>query len=442
MNQGKFKMITRKPTVYVGMSADLVHPGHLNIIKKANELGEVIIGLLTDEAIASYKRVPFMTYEQRKEIVENIKGVSRVVAQETLDYVPNLERLKPDYVVHGDDWKEGVQKKVRQRVIDTLAKWGGELVEVPYTKGISSTSLHGAMREVGTTPEIRLKSLRRMLKVKPLIRLLDIHNGLTGLIIEHTRIETEEGVREFDGMWASSLTDSTAKGKPDIEAVDVTARMSTLNHILEVTTKPIIYDGDTGGRPEHFVFTVKTLERLGVSAIIIEDKVGLKKNSLFGTEVTQTQDTIEGFCHKIQMGRSARATSDFMVIARIESLILEKGMEDAMDRAKAYIEAGADGIMIHSRQKKPDEVFEFCRRYNLLADRKPLVAVPSSYNCVTEDELKAQGINVVIYANHLLRSAYPAMINTAKNILTNKCSANAQGLMPIKEILELIPGGK
>ena len=442
MNQGKFKMITRKPTVYVGMSADLVHPGHLNIIKKANELGEVIIGLLTDEAIASYKRVPFMTYEQRKEVVENIKGVSRVVAQETLDYVPNLERLKPDYVVHGDDWKEGVQKKVRQRVIDTLAKWGGELVEVPYTKGISSTSLHGAMREVGTTPEIRLKSLRRMLKVKPLIRLLDIHNGLTGLIIEHTRIETEEGVREFDGMWASSLTDSTAKGKPDIEAVDVTARMSTLNHILEVTTKPIIYDGDTGGRPEHFVFTVKTLERLGVSAIIIEDKVGLKKNSLFGTEVTQTQDTIEGFCHKIQMGRSARATSDFMVIARIESLILEKGMEDAMDRAKAYIEAGADGIMIHSRQKKPDEVFEFCRRYNLLADRKPLVAVPSSYNCVTEDELKAQGINVVIYANHLLRSAYPAMINTAKNILTNKCSANAQGLMPIKEILELIPGGK
>lgn len=442
MNQGKFKMITRKSTVYVGMSADLVHPGHLNIIKKANELGEVIIGLLTDEAIASYKRVPFMTYEQRKEVVENIKGVSRVLAQETLDYVPNLERLKPDYVVHGDDWKEGVQKKVRQRVIDTLAKWGGELVEVPYTKGISSTSLHGAMREVGTTPEIRLKSLRRMLKVKPLIRLLDIHNGLTGLIIEHTRIETEEGVREFDGMWASSLTDSTAKGKPDIEAVDVTARMSTLNHILEVTTKPIIYDGDTGGRPEHFVFTVKTLERLGVSAIIIEDKVGLKKNSLFGTEVAQTQDTIEGFCHKIQMGRSARATSDFMVIARIESLILEKGMEDAMNRAKAYIEAGADGIMIHSRQKKPDEVFEFCRRYNLLADRKPLVAVPSSYNCVTEDELKAHGINVVIYANHLLRSAYPAMINTAKNILTNKCSANAQGLMPIKEILELIPGGK
>ena len=435
-------MSKKQPVVYVGMSADLVHPGHLNIIRKAGELGEVTVGLLTDEAIASYKRMPHMTFDQRREVIENIKGVSRVVAQETLDYVPNLEWLKPDYVVHGDDWQEGVQKKVRQRVIDTLAVWGGELVEVPYTRGISSSQLKGAIREVGTTPEVRLKSLRRMLKVKPMVRFLDIHNGLTGLIIEHTQVDTPEGMREFDGMWASSLTDSTAKGKPDIEAVDLTARMSTLNNVLEVTTKPIIYDGDTGGRPEHFVFTVKTLERLGVSAVIIEDKVGLKKNSLFGTEVAQTQDSIEGFCHKIEVGRRARATDDFMVIARIESLILEQGMEDALARAKAYIQAGVDGIMIHSRKKTPEEVFEFCRLYNQLPDRKPLVAVPSSYNCVTEEELESHGVNVVIYANHLLRSAYPAMVNTARNILVNKCSAGAQGLMPIKEILELIPGGK
>ncbi len=429
--------------VYVGMSADLVHPGHLNILKKAGELGDVVVGLLTDEAIASYKRVPFMTFEQRREVIENIKGVSRVIPQTTLDYVPNLESLKPNYVVHGDDWKEGVQQKTRQRVIDTLAQWGGELVEVPYTQGISSTKLHEAMKEIGTTPEVRLKSLKRLLKAKPLVRLLDIHNGLSGLIIENARVDTPNGRREFDGMWGSSLTDSTAKGKPDIEAVDVSSRMNTLNEVIEVTTKPIVYDGDTGGKTEHFVFTVKTLERLGVSAVIIEDKTGLKKNSLFGTDVAQTQDSIENFCHKIKMGKEAQATHDFMIIARIESLILGQGIDDAMTRAKAYLEAGADGIMIHSREKSPDEIFEFCRQYNQLENRKTLVAVPSSYNSVTEDELADNGVNIVIYANQLLRSAYPAMMDTAKSILENQRSAEADSqMMPIKEILELIPGTK
>lgn len=428
-------------TVYVGMSADLVHPGHLNVLKKAQELGEVTVGLLTDEAIASYKRVPFMEFEQRQQVIENIKGVSKVIPQTTLDYVPNLEAMKPDYVVHGDDWKNGVQRQTRQRVIDTLAQWGGELVEVPYTKGISSTQLNKALREIGTTPELRLKSLRRMLKVKPLLRFLDIHNALSGLIIENTTIDTPDGKREFDGMWGSSLTDSTAKGKPDIEAVDVSARMTTLNEVLEVTTKPIIYDADTGGQTEHFKFTVKTLERHGVSAAIIEDKTGLKKNSLFGNDVAQTQDTIEGFCHKIREGKKAQTTDDFMIIARIESLILEKGVDDAFTRAKAYLDAGADGIMIHSRQKDPAEIFEFCRLYNTLDDRKPLVAVPSSYNTVTEEELQEHGVNIVIYANQLLRSAYPAMMKTAKSILEHHRSAECDAeMLPIKEILELIPG--
>lgn len=430
-------------TVYVGMSADLVHPGHLNIIKKASELGELTIGLLTDEAIASYKRVPFMTFEQRSQVVESLKGVTRVVPQATLDYVPNLEALRPDYVVHGDDWREGVQKETRQRVIDTLARWGGELVEAPYTKGISSTKLNEALKEVGTTPEIRLKSLRRLLRVKPLVRLLDIHNALSGLIIEHTRINTHSGPREFDGMWGSSLTDSTAKGKPDIEAVDVSARMTTLNEVLEVTTKPIVYDGDTGGKPEHFVFTVRTLERLGVSAVIIEDKTGLKKNSLLGNDVEQTQDTIEEFCHKIRAGKSAQATDDFMIIARIESLILDRPVDEAIERAAAYLEAGADGIMIHSRKKSGEEIFEFCRRYRELPGRKPLVAVPSSYNHVTEQELADQGVSIVVYANHLLRAAYPAMVRTAESILRHQRSAEADSeLLPIEDILELIPGTK
>ncbi|NLV97972.1 MAG: phosphoenolpyruvate mutase [Desulfovibrionales bacterium] len=429
--------------VYVGMSADLVHPGHLNIIKTAMQYGEVTIGLLTDEAIASYKRIPYMSFEQRKEVVENIKGVTHVVAQTTLDYVPNLRELQPDFVVHGDDWKEGVQRETRQRVIDTLSEWGGQLIEVPYTKGISSTQLNKALKEIGTTPDLRLKSLRRMLQAKPIVRFLDIHNALSGLIVEHAYIATSHGRLEFDGMWGSSLTDSTAKGKPDIEAVDVSSRMNTLNEVLEVTTKPIIYDADTGGLTEHFKFTVRTLERLGVSAAIIEDKTGLKKNSLFGNDVEQTQDTIENFCHKIQEGKKAQATDDFMIIARIESLILDKGVHDAFERAKAYLSAGADGIMIHSRQKDPAEIFEFCNLYSTLSDRKPLVAVPSSYNQVTEDELREHGINIVIYANHLLRSAYPAMMQTAKSILTHGCSAECDGhMMPLKEILELIPGTK
>lgn len=433
-----------KKNVYVGMSADLIHPGHLNILKKASELGDVTIGLLTDTAIASYKRVPFMTFDQRREVVENLKGVSKVVPQETLDYVPNLRTLRPDYVVHGDDWREGIQRKTRQNVIDTLAEWGGQLIEVPYTKGISSTAIQKALKEVGTTPDIRRSRLRRLLQVKPVLRFLDLHNALSGLIIENTVIDMPDGTkREFDGMWGSSLTDSTAKGKPDIEAVDVSARMNTLNEVLEVTTKPIIYDGDTGGQPEHFVFTVRTLERLGVSAVIIEDKTGLKKNSLFGTDVSQTQDEIPAFCEKIRMGKKAQATDDFMIIARIESLILDKGVGDAMERAQCYLDAGADGIMIHSRQKSPDEIFEFCDLYSKLPNRKTLVAVPSSYNTVTEDELAARGVNIVIYANHLLRSAYPAMVNTAKSILKHSRSAECDAqLLPIKDILELIPGTK
>ena len=432
-----------KKTVYVGMSADLVHPGHLNIIKTAQKYGEVIIGLLTDQAIASYKRVPHMTFEQRQEVVQNIKGVSKVVPQATLDYVPNLKELKPDYVVHGDDWRKGVQKEVRDRVIQTLAKWGGQLVEVPYTEGISSTQLRATLRDIGTTPQVRLRALRRLIQAKPIVRAMEIHSGLTGLIVENVFLNGNVGVREFDAMWGSSLTDSTSKGKPDIEAVDVTSRIGTLNEVLEVTTKPIIYDADTGGKPEHFVFTVKTLERLGISAAIIEDKNGLKKNSLFGTDVVQTQEGIDAFCHKIQVGRNARATEDFMVIARIESLILNKGLEDALTRARAYLDAGADGIMIHSKRKNPDEIFAFCSEYNKIPQRKPLVVVPSSYNTVKESTLIDQGVNIVIYGNQLIRSAYPAMVNTARTILEHGRSAEADDqMMSIKEILELIPGGK
>lgn len=431
------------PIVYVGMSADLIHPGHLNIIRKASELGEVTIGLLTDSAIASYKRLPFMSFDHRYEVISNIKGVDRVVPQDTLDYVPNLKKYRPDFVVHGDDWREGVQSHIRQKVIETIADWGGSLVEVSYTKGVSSTKFNNALKEIGTTPELRRARLRRLLSSKPLLRFMEAHNGLTGLIVENTFVDSNQERKEFDGMWGSSLTESTSKGKPDIEAVDVTSRVNSLHDVLEVTTKPIIYDADTGGQIEHFKFTVRTMERLGISAIIIEDKTGLKKNSLFGNDVPQSQDSIENFSAKIRAGKAAQVTDDFMIIARIESLILEVGIEDAIIRATAYIQAGADGIMIHSRQKDPKEIFEFCNKYNNLLRRVPLVVVPSSYNIVTENELEKHGVNIVIYANHLLRAAYPAMVETAKSILVHGRSAEVDSkLLSIAEILELIPGTK
>ena len=428
-------------SVYVGMSADLLHPGHTNIIREAARLGEVTIGLLTDRAIASYKRVPYLTYEQRKAVLESVKGVNQVVPQETLDYTPNLLKLKPDYVVHGDDWRTGIQAKTRQQVIDALAQWGGELVEVGYTPGISSTQLHGSLKEVGTTPDIRLRRLRRLIDAKPIVRVLEAHTGLCGLIIEHVRETIDHVPREFDAIWSSSLTDSTAKGKPDIEAVDISSRLLTINDIFEVTTKPLIFDADTGGKPEHFAFTVKTLERLGVSAVIIEDKVGLKKNSLFGTDVPQHQADVEDFCFKIRLGKESQITDEFMIIARIESLILEKGLDDALLRAAAYINAGADAIMIHSRKADPGEVLAFCGRYRRLERQVPLVAVPSSYHAITEEELTAAGFNVVIYANHLLRASYPAMVNVAKTILRHGRSFECdKDCMPIKDIINLIPG--
>lgn len=429
--------------VYVGMSADMIHPGHLNIINEARKLGDVIVGLLTDKAIASYKRLPTLKYEQRKIIIKNIKGVSEVVPQHELDYSINLRKIKPDFVVHGDDWQKGVQAQTRKKVIDTLSEWGGKLHEIPYTKGISSTQLNQSLKEIGTTPEIRMERLRRLIESKPIVRVMEAHNGLTGLIVENITFSKNGRTKEFDAMWLSSLTDSTAKGKPDIEAVDVTSRLHGLNDILEVTTKPIIYDGDTGGIPEHFVFTVKTLERLGVSAVIIEDKTGLKKNSLFGTDVPQTQAKIEDFAYKISEGKKAQVGKNFMIIARIESLILKQGLDDAILRAKAYIDAGADGIMIHSKEKDGEEILDFCKHYQKLEKRVPLVAVPSSYNHLYESQLKDAGVNIVIYANHLLRSAYPAMVEVAKSILEHERSLEAgDKCMSIKEILNLIPGTK
>ena len=428
-------------TVYVAMSADIIHPGHLNIIKEAAKLGEVTVGVLTDAAIASYKRLPYMNYEQRAAVVAQLKGVARVIPQEQLDYIPNLKKLKPDFVVHGTDWRSGVQAKTRQGVIDTLATWGGKLVEPEYTEGISSTQLNKAIREVGTTPDIRRNRLRRLLNAKPIVRVMEAHSGLSGLIVENASVMKNNVKHEFDAMWLSSLTDSTLKGKPDNESVDITSRLRTVNDILEVTTKPIIYDGDSGGLPEHFIYLVRSLERLGVSAVIIEDKKGLKQNSLLEQGNVQPQASVEDFCQKIQAGKHAQVTDEFMIIARCESLITGKGEDDAIARCRAYCEAGADGIMIHSKAKTPDEVLSFVKRFRAeVSADKPVVVVPSTYAQVTEDALSSAGVNVVIYANHLLRAAYPAMKRCAEDILSNGRAqeASQKHCMLIKDIVEMI----
>lgn len=427
-------------TVYMCFSTDMIHSGHIDIIRKAEKLGRLTIGVLSDEAVSSYKRFPLLPFEERKSLFENIKGVSRVVEQKQLSYADVIREYKPDYVVHGDDWREGFQKPIREEVITLLKVYGGQLVEFPYSKDTKYTELEQLSREQLAMPDFRRKRLKKLLGMKGLVTAIEAHSGITGLIAEKTTVLHDGKTYQFDAMWVSSLCDSTAKGKPDIELVDMTSRFRTIDDIMEVTTKPIIFDGDTGGLTEHFVYTVKTLERMGVSMVIIEDKTGLKKNSLFGTEVPQTQDSIENFCAKIAAGKKAQKTSEFMICARIESLILERGMQDALDRAFAFVGAGADAIMIHSRKKDPAEIFEFVEKFRKEDKATPIVVVPTSFNSVTEQEFKERGVNVVIYANQLTRSGFPAMQNVARTILTNHRAKEADDMcMPIKDIITLIP---
>lgn len=426
--------------VYMCFSTDIIQGGHVRIIEKAAELGELTIGVLSDEAVAGYKRFPLLSFEERCNIIRNIKGVHEVVRQNDLSYRQNLLRLRPDIVVHGDDWKNSIQKPIREEVVELLKEWGGQLVEFPYDNNPEYSVLEKHARGLLAMSDLRRGRLKKLLGIKPLITAMEAHSGITGLICEETKVVQEGRTYQFDAMWVSSLCDSTAKGKPDIELVDMTSRFRTIDDIMDVTTKPIIFDGDTGGLTEHFVYMVRTLERMGCSAVIIEDKTGLKKNSLFGTEVQQTQDSIENFCNKIAAGKHAQRTRDFMIIARIESLILEVGMEDALERARAYVKAGADGIMIHSRKKEPDEIFEFAGLFRSEDKVTPLVVVPTSYNTVTEAELQAHGINVVIYANQLTRSGFPAMKKAAELILSNHRAKEADDIcMSIKDIITLIP---
>lgn len=427
-------------TVYMCFSAEYIHSGHMAIINKAKRLGRLIIGVLSDKAVSSYKRFPLIPFDERKKLMENIAGVERVVEQKDLSYAENLCALKPTYVVHGDDWCEGFQKPIRQEVCKVLSQYGGKLVEYSYSKDTKYNELDANHRAELSMPDIRRGRLRKLINIKGLVTALEAHSGITGLICEKTTVLQDGKTYQFDAMWVSSLCDSTAKGKPDIELVDMSSRFRTIDDIMEVTTKPIIFDGDTGGLTEHFVYTVRSLERMGVSMVVIEDKTGLKKNSLFGNEVKQTQDSIEHFCEKISAGKKAQKTKDFMICARVESLILEKGMEDALSRAYAFVGAGADAIMIHSRKKDPSEIFEFIEKFREEDKSTPIVLVPTSFNAVTEEEFKVRGANVIIYANQLTRTGFPAMQNAARTILKNHRAKDCDDIcMSIKEIINLIP---
>ncbi|CDI49833.1 phosphoenolpyruvate mutase [Clostridium tetani] len=426
-------------SVYACFSTGVIHEGHMKIINEAKKYGDVIVGVLSDEACVKFDRFPTTQIEDRVEMFERLLEVNKVVIQKTTSYRDVLNELKPDYVIHGDNWKSGPQSVIRQEVIEMLKGWNGQLIEIPYTRNTNVKKVDDITREKLAMPEYRRKRLRQLLKLRPIVKAIEVHNGITGLIAEKTVVERNGELDQFDAMWISSLCDSTAKGKPDIELVDMSSRLDTVNDVMEVTTKPIILDGDTGGLVEHFVYNVRTLERMGVSAVIIEDKTGLKKNSLFGTEVQQNQDTVENFCHKISEAKEALRTDEFMIIARIESLILEQGMEDALNRAYAYVNAGADGIMIHSRKKDPTEIFEFCDKFRKTDKDTPIVVVPTSFNTVTEEEFITHGVNIVIYANQLTRSAFPAMQQTATKILEcHRAKEVDDNLMSIKDIITLI----
>lgn len=426
--------------VFMSLSTDVIHGGHIRMIENASQLGELTIGVLNDQVVASYKRFPLLSCKERMKIAASLQGVAHVIEQDEMSYRKVIRDLKPDYIVHGDDWRSGLQQPIREEVIQLLSEYGGELKEFPYTVNEEYDKLEAHARMQLSMPDRRRGRLKQLLGMKGLVTAMEAHSGITGLIVENTTVVQDGKTYQFDAMWISSLCDSTAKGKPDIELVDMTSRFRTIDDIMEVTTKPIIFDGDTGGLTEHFVYTVKSLERMGVSMVIIEDKTGLKKNSLFGTEVKQTQDSIENFCAKIKAGKRAQKTSDFMICARIESLILERGMEDALTRAFAFVGAGADAIMIHSRKKDPTEIFEFVEKFRAKDALTPIVVVPTSFNTVTEQEFKDCGVNVVIYANQLTRTGFPAMQNAAKTILTNHRAKECDDMcMSIKDIITLIP---
>ncbi len=427
-----------KKKVYVALSADILHSGHINILKKASKLGDVIVGLLSDEAIAEYKKIPTLNYNQRKIVVESLNMVKSVIPQYVKDYRPNLIKLKPDYVVHGDDWKRGILKESREQVIKELKKWSGKLIELKYTKNISSTKIKKDILSKVSLKHNRTSSLKRLIQSKKLVRVIEAHSPLVGLIIENLTLTKKNKNEIFDAMWSSSLTESLIRGKPDNQSVELSTRINALSDVLDITSKPFIFDADNGGRIEHLPYTVSSMERQGVSAIVIEDKIGFKRNSLFKDQKSTQQDSIKNFSKKIKKIKDTRKSEDFLIVARIESFILGKGLDDALKRAYAYSKAGADAILIHSKENTPSQIFSFSKIFRKSKYYKPMIAVPSSYSKTYEKDLLKNGFSIVIYANHLLRASYKIMEKTALDILRfNRSYETEKNIVSVKDILNI-----
>ena len=274
----------------------------------------------------------------------------------------------------------------------------------------------------------RVSSLKALLKKKNCIRVLEAHSGLSGLVVEQSG---------FDAIWESSLTDSGSKGLPDIELVTMDSRFHSIQQILDITTKPMIVDCDTGGQLEHFSYWVQKLENVGISAIIIEDKAFPKKNSLDSSAKHILED-VDIFAKKIKYGVAAKRNKDFMIIARLESLIAKHSMQHALLRAEAFIDAGADGIMIHSKSKVgTDEIIDFAKRFRKMSEL-PLVCVPTTYNDIFDKELEKIGFNIVIHANHLLRASLKAMKGAASQIEKEGRSINInKRIASVKDIFQI-----
>ena len=429
--------------IYLGLTADLIHAGHINIINEALKYGQLLIGLITDQAISKEKRLPLLSYFDRKALLLNIKGVKDIVPQEDWDYSINLQKYKPDFFIHGDDWNTSEYKIIKNNCINVLSAYGGKLIEIAHTPNINSDLVVDKIRKLKNVSSLRQNTLKRLLQSKSFIKIIEVHSPMSAMIIDNLKINNERGSNFFDGFWSSSLSDSTLFGRPDIESLDIASRLNMINNIFHATTKPLVMDIDTGGLLEHLEINIKTIEQAGVSAVVIEDKKGLKKNSLFGNEVIQHQEDVKVFQEKIKLINTIKVNDNFLCIARIESLILDKGLEDALHRASSYVDAGADMVLIHSRKKTPDEVFLFANEFKRDHPNIPLACIPTSFYTVTEGLLQDKGFNLSIYANHLIRASYKHMEKIAKSILTYQTSQYIEeDIESVKDILNLIPGTK
>jgi len=420
-------------TVYVGMVGDMLHVGHINILKTAARLGRVTVGVLTDRAVVGYKRLPLLAFEDRVRVVESIADVAAVVPQKTLSYVENLRALRPDYVVHGDDWRYGDQvSRARAEVIATLGEWGGELVEVAYTKGISSTAIHRSGAADALFSGTRQGRLRRLLAAKPTLRIVEAHSGLSAKIAAEVR--GPDGATGFDAVWQSGLTDAIHRGKSDGGAVDRGRRLQAVEEILDAGPLPLIYDGRAAGRPETVFDLTRALDKAGVSALCLGDRSDPDRT---GPEMSPAETVAQ-----IEAVRAACPTGAVMAISRIVVAAPGNGgsgaLDRALDRALALLEAGSDAVMFDSAADTAEPILDIAARLRRQRRDVPLFAAQSDRWGAPIHRFENAGIDAVVYETHLLRATVAPMRRAATALLAEG-TGPAPDLTPLPELRGLFP---